>query len=118
MAYAPYSSSGLLSSDACPAWQNKIFVHAGCPDKGRVGDLHVFDLTTKNWSTLAPAPDPARGGTALAPVHLNGTPVLLRFGGWAFSLSPCLAAVQYIANINVTLSRRLRGRRAWHIRHL
>ena len=53
----------------------------------------MFDLTTKNWSTLAPAPEPTRGGTALAPVHLNGTPVLLRFGGWAFSLSPRLATV-------------------------
>ena len=38
---------------ACPSdhvpWQNKIFVHAGCLEKGGVGDLHVFDLTTKSW---------------------------------------------------------------------
>jgi Galactose oxidase, central domain len=70
---------------ACP--QNTIYVHAGCPEKGRISELHAFDLTTKGWTALASAPEPGRGGTVLAAVQLNGRPVLLRFGGRPFALS-------------------------------
>ncbi|KAI9509305.1 hypothetical protein F5148DRAFT_772321 [Russula earlei] len=65
------------------SYENTIYVHAGCLEKGRISDLHAFDLTTRSWSVLASAPEPGRGGTALVPVNLNGRPVLLRFDGFA-----------------------------------
>ena len=108
----PSSSSGSSSHRVPTPWQKKIFVHAGCPEKGRVGDLHVFDLTTKSWSELASAPEPARGGTALAAVHLNGTPVLFRFGGWCPSFClHVLVSSEHIANAIPNLGR-FCGRRA------
>ncbi|KAI0261634.1 hypothetical protein BC834DRAFT_895194, partial [Gloeopeniophorella convolvens] len=71
------------SYHALARYGNTIYVHAGCPAQGRTAELHAFDLTTKRWAALAPAPDPPRGGTSLAAVHLNGTPVLLRYAGFA-----------------------------------
>ncbi|KAA1475183.1 galactose oxidase [Dentipellis sp. KUC8613] len=63
---------------------NKIYIHAGCPAAGRLGTLHAFDLRTRTWAQLAPAPGPARGGTALAPTTLrDGRTVFVRFGGFA-----------------------------------
>lgn len=43
-----------------------LFVHAGCPEKGRLQDLWSFSLGSQTWSELPPAPEPARGGTSIA----------------------------------------------------
>ena len=43
-----------------------IFVHAGCPEKGRVSDLWAFRISQRRWTQLADAPAPARGGTSIA----------------------------------------------------
>lgn len=43
-----------------------IYVHAGCPEKGRLGDLWAFDLSSKKWQQRSSAPDPPRGGTSIA----------------------------------------------------
>ena len=45
---------------------NKIYVHAGCPESGRLSDLWVFDTEAKTWSELSSAPPPARGGASIA----------------------------------------------------
>ncbi|KAL1636678.1 hypothetical protein SLS58_009665 [Diplodia intermedia] len=60
--YPPARSYHCLASDG----QNNIFVHAGCPEKGRLADLWSFDLATKEWAELASAPDPPRGGASIA----------------------------------------------------
>lgn len=62
--------------------QDTLYVHAGCPDSGRLNTLHGFDLTKKLWKTLAPAPEPGRGGTVLVATTISGDKdVLLRYGG-------------------------------------
>lgn len=43
-----------------------IYVHAGCPEKGRLSDLWAFNIHQSQWKELAPAPDPPRGGTSIA----------------------------------------------------
>ncbi|KAJ5151906.1 hypothetical protein N7492_010201 [Penicillium capsulatum] len=43
-----------------------IYIHAGCPEKGRLSDLWAFSLARREWTELASAPDPARGGTSIA----------------------------------------------------
>lgn len=43
-----------------------LYIHAGCPEKGRLSDLWAFNLSRKEWTELAPAPDPPRGGTSIA----------------------------------------------------
>jgi hypothetical protein len=43
-----------------------IFVHAGCPEKGRLSDLWAFNIRTREWRELASAPKPERGGTSIA----------------------------------------------------
>ena len=43
-----------------------IYVHAGCPESGRLSDLWSFDVNTKSWKSLTAAPDPPRGGTSIA----------------------------------------------------
>lgn len=68
---SPDSGSGaypIPRSYHCMASDGKdiIYCHAGCPEKGRLSDLWAFSLTTKKWTELAPAPDPARGGTSIA----------------------------------------------------
>ena len=84
---------------ACPSdhvpWQNKIFVHAGCLEKGGVGDLHVFDLTTKSWQRWLLC-------------TLNGT--LVTF--WRLGLFLCL---HILAAAHTTTSGRYCWRRAWHV---
>lgn len=62
--------------------QGKLYIHAGCPESGRLSTLHSFDLSSNRWKSLASAPDPGRGGTGLAAVQMpdqGGT--ILRFGG-------------------------------------
>ncbi|GAD93097.1 Kelch repeat protein [Paecilomyces variotii No. 5] len=43
-----------------------IFLHAGCPEKGRLGDLWAFNISTRQWRELPAAPKPERGGTSIA----------------------------------------------------
>lgn len=43
-----------------------VYLHAGCPAKGRLSDLWAFDVSTCTWRELASAPDPPRGGPSLA----------------------------------------------------
>lgn len=64
--------------------QGKIYIHAGCPVTGRLSTLHSFDVSSKIWTRLTPAPLPERGGTALALLpKFKGVEggVILRFGG-------------------------------------
>ncbi len=51
-----------LTSDG----KDNIYLHAGCPDKGRLSDLWIFSVSNRRWRQLASAPDPARGGTSVA----------------------------------------------------
>ncbi|OJJ54654.1 hypothetical protein ASPSYDRAFT_159992 [Aspergillus sydowii CBS 593.65] len=46
--------------------KDTIFVHAGCPEKGRLRDLWAFNISTKAWTELPQAPGPERGGTSIA----------------------------------------------------
>ena len=43
-----------------------LYIHAGCPEKGRLNDLWAFHLPTQTWTELTPARGPPRGGTSLA----------------------------------------------------
>jgi N-acetylneuraminic acid mutarotase len=51
-----------LTSDG----NNTIYVHAGCPAKGRLSDLWSFQVSKRLWTKLTSAPDPPRGGTSIA----------------------------------------------------
>ncbi|KIJ37722.1 hypothetical protein M422DRAFT_177661, partial [Sphaerobolus stellatus SS14] len=53
------------SYHAAAASGNKLFIHAGCPQSGRLDDLWAFDVETKEWQECANAPGGARGGTSL-----------------------------------------------------
>lgn len=55
-----------------------IFIHAGCPAKGRLGDLWAFDVASSTWTKFPDPPGPARGGPSLIYV-LNR---LYRYGGF------------------------------------
>ncbi|KAK5059807.1 hypothetical protein LTR84_009690 [Exophiala bonariae] len=62
---APYPAARsyhTMTSDG----HSTIYVHAGCPEAGRLSDLWAFDVGAKAWKTLASAPDPPRGGTSIA----------------------------------------------------
>ncbi|KAF7977779.1 hypothetical protein HWV62_2669 [Athelia sp. TMB] len=70
----------------------ELFLHAGCPAQGRLGDLHALATggdptplsTPLEWTPKPPAPGPERGGTVLCPVALpTGQTVLVRYGGFA-----------------------------------
>lgn len=60
--FPPARSYHALGSDG----HGSIFLHAGCPEKGRLSDLWSFTLSTRSWKKLADAPDPPRGGTSIA----------------------------------------------------
>ncbi|KAH9897856.1 galactose oxidase [Cubamyces lactineus] len=62
----------------------KIYIHAGCPEAGRLSTLHAFDVQARVWTALAPAPEPGRGGTCLVATTLAGSDcaLLLRYGAW------------------------------------
>ncbi|KAI5449743.1 hypothetical protein NCC49_004108 [Naganishia albida] len=67
---------------------NDLYLHAGCPAKGRLESLHSLNLATLQWQARAPAPAPGRGGTVLCPVvtlprTTTGKHVILRYGGFA-----------------------------------
>ena len=64
-AEAPYPearSYHCLASDG----SDTIYVHAGCPEKGRLSDLWSFRVSKRLWTKLTSAPDPPRGGTSIA----------------------------------------------------
>ena len=68
---SPASTSGLYPearSYHCMATDghDTIYIHAGCPEKGRLTDLWAFNVSSRTWKELAPAPEPARGGTSIA----------------------------------------------------
>jgi len=42
-----------------------IYLHAGCPANGRLSDLWSFSIPSREWTELASAPDPPRGGTSI-----------------------------------------------------
>ena len=46
--------------------KDTIFIHAGCPEKGRLRDLWAFNVMHRTWEELPPAPAPERGGTSAA----------------------------------------------------
>ena len=46
--------------------KDTLYVHAGCPEKGRLSDLWGFSVSRRSWTKFAAAPDPARGGTSIA----------------------------------------------------
>ncbi|RDI87333.1 hypothetical protein Vi05172_g2830 [Venturia inaequalis] len=45
--------------------RDAIYLHAGCPEKGRLNDLWAFQISTKKWIRLAPAPGEGMGGTSI-----------------------------------------------------
>ncbi|KAK3706025.1 hypothetical protein LTR37_013019 [Vermiconidia calcicola] len=55
-----------------------LYVHAGCPEKGRLADLWAFNIAERQWIQLSDAPGPARGGASIA--YLNGR--LYRMNGF------------------------------------
>ncbi|KAI9928176.1 hypothetical protein ASPWEDRAFT_449405 [Aspergillus wentii DTO 134E9] len=55
-----------------------LYVHAGCPESGRLCDLWAFRVSNRQWTQLASAPDPARGGTSIT--FANGN--LYRMNGF------------------------------------
>lgn len=46
--------------------KSKIYVHAGCPESGRLADLWAFDIPSRTWVEFPAAPGPARGGASMA----------------------------------------------------
>lgn len=43
-----------------------IYIHAGCPEEGRLSDLWSFDISSRAWTQLPSAPLPGRGGSSIA----------------------------------------------------
>lgn len=60
--YPPGRSYHAIANDG----KENIFIHAGCPEKGRLGDLWSFNIRERTWKELALAPDPPRGGPSIA----------------------------------------------------
>ncbi|KAL5342251.1 hypothetical protein BJX70DRAFT_339466 [Aspergillus crustosus] len=46
--------------------KDTIFLHAGCPENGRLRDFWSFNVTTRIWAELPPVPGPERGGPSIA----------------------------------------------------
>lgn len=68
-------------------FQSTLYLHAGCPIRGRLPTLHSLDISSSSpaWKALPSAPGPGRGGTNLALVHppASSSPFFARFGGFA-----------------------------------
>lgn len=74
---APYPAARsyhTMTSDG----NSTVWVHAGCPEAGRLSDLWAFDTNAKAWKSLAAAPNPPRGGTSI--VYCAG--LLYRMSGF------------------------------------
>ncbi|KAL5119728.1 hypothetical protein ACEQ8H_002334 [Pleosporales sp. CAS-2024a] len=63
--YPPARSYHCSTTDG----HSTLFLHAGCPEKGRLSDLWKFDLTERTWTQLPNAPAPERGGASIAYSH-------------------------------------------------
>ena len=63
--YPPARSYHAMTSDN----ESTIYLHAGCPEKGRLSDLWSFEVNKRQWMQLPDAPGPARGGTSIAWLH-------------------------------------------------
>lgn len=50
----------------CSDQRDTVYIHAGCPETGRLSDFWSFSLSTQAWKQLSAAPGPARGGTSIA----------------------------------------------------
>ncbi|ODQ52839.1 galactose oxidase [Saitoella complicata NRRL Y-17804] len=73
-AYPAARSYHCMASDGV----DTLFVHAGCPETGRLSDLWAFEVSSRKWIQLASAPEPPRGGTSIA--FANG--LLYRMNGF------------------------------------
>lgn len=51
-----------LTSDG----RDTLYLHVGCPEKGRLSDLWAFKVSDRAWTRLSSAPEPGRGGTSIA----------------------------------------------------
>lgn len=60
--------------------RDTIYLHAGCPEKGRLSDLWAFQISTRRWIELSDAPDPPRGGTSIT--FCSDTERLYRMNGF------------------------------------
>lgn len=60
--YPPARSYHCSTSDG----SETFFLHAGCPAKGRLSDLWMFDINNRTWTQAPDAPGPQRGGTSIA----------------------------------------------------
>ncbi|KAF2820404.1 galactose oxidase [Ophiobolus disseminans] len=60
--YPPARSYHSSASDG----KSAFYLHAGCPEKGRLSDLWKFDVSERTWTELPEAPAPQRGGTSIA----------------------------------------------------
>lgn len=58
---------------------HNIYLHAGCPTKGRLSDLWKFNVLTRKWKQLPSAPGGGRGGTSIA---LSSCGKLYRINGF------------------------------------
>lgn len=70
-----------------------IYLHAGCPEQGRLSDFWAFSISTRKWTQLPPAPAPSRGGTSIAfaegtVYRMNGFDGQTEQGGCLDSYSP------------------------------
>lgn len=74
---APYPLARSYHSSASDN-SKTFYVHAGCPESGRLSDLWAFNVEKKEWKQLSEAPAPHRGGTSIA--HSNGK--LYRMNGF------------------------------------
>jgi hypothetical protein len=61
--YPPARSYHCMASDST---SDTLYVHAGCPESGRLSDLWAFNIISRAWTELEHAPDPPRGGTSIA----------------------------------------------------
>lgn len=46
--------------------KDTLYLHAGCPESGRLSDLWAFSVSQGVWTELPPAFDPPRGGASIA----------------------------------------------------
>ncbi|KAJ5335078.1 hypothetical protein N7452_007481 [Penicillium brevicompactum] len=46
--------------------RDTLYLHAGCPESGRLSDLWAFSVSRGEWTELPPAFDPPRGGASIA----------------------------------------------------
>ncbi|RDW91087.1 Kelch-containing protein [Coleophoma crateriformis] len=65
-------------TDAGQGGHGTFFVHAGCPESGRTGDLWGFDVHSRTWKEFPAGPGSPRGGTSIAVSKSR----IYRYGGF------------------------------------